>query len=106
MKKFFFAVAMMTAMVFNSANAEIKRDGNVYVQVSSSRGSKAQETEFRYKAKDGKEYTIFVTEKGRCYINKISAKTGKEYKSYLNEEISRDICKQLGIAYVEPTKKN
>jgi hypothetical protein len=40
---------------------------------------------------------------GSCYIKKISKKSGNEYKQYLGEEVSKDICKQLGVEY-KPTK--
>lgn len=58
-------------------------------------------TPFTFKDKDGKIYPIYISKNGRCYIYRISKKTGNEYKYYLGEEISRDICKELGIEYKE-----
>ena len=55
------------------------RKGNQFEQVDS---QKSRKTEYTYKAKDGKVYPIFLSARGKAYINRIS-KNGKEYKQYL-----------------------
>lgn len=65
----------------------------------------ATETKFTFKDKDGKIYPIYISKNGKCYIYRISKKTGNEYKYYLGEAISKDICKELGIEYIETNKK-
>ena len=53
----------------------------------------------------GVSYPIFMSSTGSCYIIKTSAKTGKEYKSYLKPDVSQDICKKLGKTYTPKNKK-
>ena len=52
----------------------------------------------------GVSYPIFMSQTGSCYIIKTSAKTGKEYKSYLKPDVSQDICKKLGKTYTPKNK--
>ena len=40
-----------------------------------------------------------ISANGSCFVNKISSKTGKEYKYYLGPEISQEICKEMGVEY-------
>jgi hypothetical protein len=47
-------------------------------------------TQYTYKAKDGKEYPIYLSKTGKAFIWRVSAKTGKQYKQYLPE-----VTKQL-----------
>lgn len=82
------------------ANAqEVKREGNNFTQVSNIKQANDTQTEYTYTIKDI-VYPIWVTKNGRCYIVRTS-KNGNEYKQYLEENISRQICKELGIEYVE-----
>lgn len=53
----------------------------------------------------GVSYPIFMSSTGSCYIIKTSAKTGKEYKSYLKPDVSQDICRKLGKEYKGKVKK-
>lgn len=51
------------------------------------------------------EYPIYIDRRnGHCFILKTSKKTGKEYKSKINEVASKIVAKELGIEYVEPKK--
>ena len=47
----------------------------------------------------GTKYPIIMGKTGSCYIIRTSKKTGKEYRQYLGEEISRDICTKMGREY-------
>lgn len=42
-------------------------------------------TTYTYKAKDGKEYRVYLSKNGKAFIWRTSAKTGKPYKQYLPE---------------------
>ena len=42
-------------------------------------------TAYTYKAKDGKEYPIYLSKNGKAFIWRTSSKTGKQYKQYLPE---------------------
>lgn len=52
-----------------------------------------------YVAKDGKEYPIYITENGSCFIIRTSKKSGKEYRQYLGVETSKELCRKLNIEY-------
>lgn len=81
---------------------DYQRNGNNFVQTST-RGSSntTTKTEYTWTDSKGNKYPIFVTKTGRCFVNKVSGKTGREYKFYLKEEIARQICKEMNIQYQE-----
>lgn len=83
---------------------DIVRKGNTFEQVSS-RGDKGTKTQYTWKDSKNNTYPIFITKKGRCFVMKVSSKTNKEYKYYLKEDISKQVCKELNIEYQEPIKK-
>lgn len=100
MKHLFIMLVMMLA--FSTANAQsYTRRGDNFTQVSTKTSGNATKTKFTWTDSKGKSYPIFVTSTGRCYVNKVSSKTGKEYKYYLKEDIAREVCKELGIIYKE-----
>lgn len=66
--------------------------------------AKAEKTPYTWKCNDNKTYPIFISKSGSCYINKVSSKTGKEYRMYLKPEVSQDICKKMNREY-KPRKK-
>ena len=102
----FVLVAMISFSIEAKAQSFVK-NGSTFEQVSTrSTGSKATKTQFNYKDSKGKDYPIFITQNGRCFVNKVSAKTGKEYKYYLNEDISKAVCKEMGITYVPKKSKS
>ena len=83
------------------ANAQTyTRNGNTFTSAKSVK-AKAEpvKTKFTWKDSKGKEYPVYISAKGSCYILKTSSKTGKEYKNYLGPEISQQICKELNIKY-------
>lgn len=56
-------------------------------------------TPYTYELKDGSKLPIHIGKTGSCYIVRVSKKTGNEYRQYLGEEISRDICRKMGREY-------
>ena len=68
--------------------------GKTFDQEDSTKSSKQKnmgvKTQYTFKAKDGKEYPIYVSKQGKAFIWKVSKKTGKQYKQYLPE-----VTKQL-----------
>lgn len=83
-----------------SYGQDVQRNGTEFVAISTrSAKSEAAQTKFTYKTTDGKAYPIFITKTGSCFIKKISAKTGKEYKMYLKPEVRDEICRELGVKY-------
>jgi len=89
-----------------AAHAEVKREGKNFVQVSS-RSAAAQPvaTPYTWTDSKGKTYPIYLSANGRAYVMRVSGKTGKEYRHYLGEEISRTICKEMGVEYKEMNTK-
>lgn len=101
---FYAWLVIITLFTVQVASAQsVVRKGNTFEQVlkRESSTSTAQKTPFTYKDSKGKVYPIFITKNGRCFVMKVSSKTGKEYKMYLKEEICREICKEMRITYKE-----
>lgn len=97
----FLLVGLLGIPTMCNAQSFVKK-GNNFEQVSTRNvASTATKTKFTWTDSKGKSYSIFVTSTGRCYVNRVSSKTGKEYKYYLKEDIAREICKELGILYKE-----
>lgn len=91
-----------------AANAQnYTRSGNTYILSTGERNktNNTIETTFKVKDTDGKEYVIYCSKSsGACFIKKIS-RNNKEYKKYLGEEISRQVCAELSIEYKPRTRK-
>lgn len=95
---------VLLSVSLNTQAQSFTRKGNTFEQVSSKKTSSSKQTQFTWTDSKGKTYPIFITKNGRCFVNKISSKTGKEYKYYLPKEIALEVCKELGITYLEKTK--
>lgn len=63
-------------------------------------------TPYTYELKDGSKLPIHIGKTGSCYIIRTSKKSGKEYRQYLGEEISRDICAKMGRTYTAKKKSS
>ena len=107
MKKILISLALICAMVVyaNAQDYTKSSDGKTYSAVKKTVESSERETGFTWKDSKGNTYPIYMGKTGSCYIKKISKKSGNEYKQYLGEEISRDICKQLGVEYTGKSSK-
>lgn len=82
--------------------AKVERKGKTFIQTKSSTKAQPVATEFNWQDSKGNEYPIFInTASGRCFVMKVSGKTGKEYKYYLPEEVAREVCKEMGVEYKE-----
>lgn len=108
MKKIIYAIVMMIAFTLNVNAQSFNINGNNYTNVTKGRqSSQGTETKYTWSDRSGTSYNIFICTNGRCYVNKTSGKTGKIYKYYLNEDISKDVAKKVGIeyTYVKKSKK-
>ena len=95
------AILLLVLAMGLAANAQTyTRNGNTFASAKSIK-AKAEpvKTKFTWKDSKGKEYPVFISAKGSCFVIKVSTKTGKEYKNYLGPEISQQICKELNIKY-------
>lgn len=108
-KVFFFVLFAMLVCVGMAQNVSVERNGKNFVatktEKAKSGSSSATKTEYSYTDTDGKTYEIWLSKNGRAYIKRVSAKTGNTYNKYLPEDVSRQICKELGVEYVEKAKK-
>ena len=109
MKKFIFAVAILLAFSVQNANAQsVVRNGNTFKSVSSSSSRTPRDTiatKFMWEDSKSNKYPIIVNKgSGACYVWRKSAKTGKRYKSYLGAEVSKAVCRELGITYISKKK--
>lgn len=75
------------------------RNGNIFSYNNIKNVNNSTKTKFEYADSKGNKYPIYITSNGRCFIIKASAKTNKEYKYYLPEELSKAVAKELNIAY-------
>lgn len=96
---------MMLALGVNNSSTyaqSFARNGKTFKQTST-KGAATRDTlltSYTFEDSKGISYPIVINRSsGRCYIWKKSSKTGKLYKMYMKEEISRQICKELNINY-------
>lgn len=109
MKRFIIALLLMLALGMNSSSVyaqSVVRSGNTFTTTKVSKPkAEPTKTKFTWKDSKGVEYPIYVSASGSCFILKTSKKTGKEYRQYLGAEVSRQVCKELGIEYKSKASK-
>ena len=102
MKKILFILALLTfCITANSQN--VVREGNTFKSIAKAPKAKADTlvTPFKFEDSKGGVYPIIVNKaSGRCYVWKPSGKTGKLYKQYMKEDVSKAVCEELNITYV------
>ena len=87
MRRFIALLLLLLALgcCIDAAAQNVTRQGNTFVSNSRTRSSQpGTATTYKYKASDGKEYTVYLSAKGKAYIIRTS-KNGKEYKQYVPE---------------------
>ena len=102
---FLFFLLFMLFGLWITADAQIyKQEGNTFSSVKTTKTVTSDKTPYTWKDSKGKEYPIYISSTGSCFVIKTSSKTGKEYRQYLGPEISEAICKQLGRKYTTKAK--
>lgn len=104
---FLFFLLFMLFGLWATADAQTtyKQEGNTFSSVKVTKSTVTPEkTQFTWKDSKDKEYPIYISSTGSCFVIKTSSKTGKEYRQYLGPEISEAICKQLGRKYTTKAK--
>lgn len=77
-------VLILGLIMLSKVHAQnVVRKGFVFVEQSDSTIKEGAKTEYTYKDKNGVEYPIYLSNKGKAYIICTSKKTGKSYKRYL-----------------------
>ena len=105
-KIFLILIALMGICVMGAAqnsDAKVQRNGNVFSSVKQNKAKvEPMATTFQWEDAKGVQYPIWVNpNSGRCFVLKTSKKSGKEYKQYLDAEVSKAVCKEVGVTYVE-----
>ena len=113
MKRIVLTIALMlaTATAAFCQQASFTTDGNTYrpsapvTKNVPQMDSTVTLTPYYYEYK-GVSYPIHIGRTGSCYIVRTSKRTGNQYRQYLGEEISRDICAKLKRQYTAKKKSN
>lgn len=89
------------------ANAQTyTRNGNTFISSTGERVKAVDtKTKFTWKDSKGKEYPIYISPKGSCFVIKGKDKNGKDKKTYLGPKISEQICKELNVEYKSKKRK-
>lgn len=112
LKRILIAVILIIAIIYafkledSCLGADVKSDSVKSEQVISRQGDnftfvkspkqKPVKTKYTFTDSHGEKYNIFINHNGKCYISKVSKKTGKEYRQYLGDSISSQICREIG----------
>lgn len=96
MKKLIFC--LFIALLSCTSYAQVAREGNTFKSITTqTTKSEGQQTKYTWEDKKGNKYPIYITKNGAVYINRKSAKTGKDYKQYLSKEVKEQIKKELNF---------
>ena len=106
MKKFIIML-LLAVMSINCVAQTYTVKGNTYSNVKKSTKKEGTKTPYTWEDSKGNTYLIYILPDGRCYTNRVSGTTGKPYRAYLKEEISKDIAKKCNVqyTYVKKSKK-
>lgn len=109
MKKIVLAVLLAcTIWQAGAQTNNVTREGNTFrvtARATNKAGKEAEKTAYQWADNKGRNYPIYLSKNGRAYIIRTSGKTGKEYRYYLGEDISRTICAETGKEYVDSKNK-
>lgn len=116
MKKLILLAAMIAGCIINAgaqttkvSDNNVKRDGKTFVQTTSRGATESKDiaTDYTWRDSKGNEYPIFLHQRTRgdkagtwtAYVWRKSAKTGKDYKSYLKDgdSIAETIRKEMNL---------
>lgn len=83
MKKILISIFVLLSLNCTAQNVKVDSKGN-YVATTNLRvdSSQAKETGKTYTDRGGKVYPVYISDKGKLFVEKIS-KTGNKYKMYL-----------------------
>jgi hypothetical protein len=96
----FIIVAIVSAMMFVftlTSFAEIKREGNTFVNTKTERSIRVEQlTPYTYVC-DGITYPVYTKTGTSFYIKKISKNTGEVYDYYLPKKVQEEIKKEFKL---------
>lgn len=87
MRKMGLCLCLFVACMAAGAQTKVKVNAQGdYVSVSTRPASTAKPTGKHYVTRDGQRLPVWQTSTGKLFVNRISKKTGKTYRSYLTVE--------------------
>lgn len=98
MRKIIIILIILCLPIIGMAQSYTRSSDTFVVNSTSRSKSELTKTRFIYKDSDNKNYPIYISETGSCFIIKTS-KTGKKYYRILGEKISKQVCKELNRPY-------
>lgn len=100
-------ILLFATMMFLALGASAQSINDSYTRKGKSftEAVVSDSTGYTWTEKDGTISPIHISSTGRCYIIKISKKTGNKYYKYLPVEVSKEICRELGRKFVEKDDK-
>lgn len=89
---------LFMALLSYTSYAQVAREGNTFKSTTTqTTKSEGQQTKYTWEDKKGNKYPIYITKSGTIYINRKSAKTGKNYRQYLSKEVREQVQKELNF---------
>lgn len=77
-----------------------KKEGNNFIQQAKTKSrQQPKETPFTFTDNKGRQYVIYITSNGACFILKTSRNTGKDYRYYLDTDICKEVSKAMDVEY-------
>ncbi len=83
MKKLLFLICLIITTATQAQTATKNAQGHYSISKDSVQAKPPTDTGQTFQDSKGKIYPIFKTDKGKFYVIRTSAKTGKQYKQYL-----------------------
>ena len=102
MKKTLLLVLLACTLQGQAQSNNVTREGNTFRTTTTATTAKTTDTKTKYtwQSAKGEEYPIYLSKNGHAYVIRTSRNTGKTYRKYLGEDISRTICKEVGVKYI------
>lgn len=93
-----YIITMLVALLMSVAGyADVVREGNIItITKTTTLVNEKESIGLYYQDKQGNQYLIYKSKKGKFYVIKTSKTTGKEYKYYLPEKVQESLKKELG----------
>lgn len=93
-----YIITLLVALLMSVASyADVVRNGDTFKVEKTTSVTQDTQTKYTWEDKNGNKYPIFITNRGACYVKRVSKKTGKEYKQYLPKDIQAQIKQEMGI---------
>ena len=81
------------------ANYSDNQRDSIICEATDSTTEVIKKTKFIWRDSKEMEYPVYIKSNGSCFVVKTSVKTREQYRVYLDPEISKQICKELGVDY-------